>query len=160
MVLVVKNPPANAGDIKDTGLIPGSGRSPGKGHGNQLESSLLGSPKDRGAWRAIPSESDTAETLWMHTHTDSSLLIFVSSIFLLPPKIISQMINEGWIFQRSHMPVDIVILSAHLNNGFPGYLILGARLFFFNSVGTLLSSCIWCFFQEAWCLSDFCLLSL
>ena len=34
MVLVVKNPLANAGDIKDTGLIPGLGRSPGGGHGN------------------------------------------------------------------------------------------------------------------------------
>ena len=131
-------------------------------------SPLLGSPKDRGAWRAIPSQrvGHSWETLDAHTHTLlifvylSSLLIFVSSIFLLSPKIISQMGNEGWIFQRSHMPVDIVILSAHLNNGFPGYLILGVRLFFFNTVGTLLSSCIWCFFQEAWCLSDFCLLSL
>ena len=34
MALVVKNPPANAGDIRDTGLIPGSGRFPGEGHGN------------------------------------------------------------------------------------------------------------------------------
>ena len=41
-------------------------------------------------------ESDTAEKLWTHTHTtDSSLLIFVSSVFLLPLKIISQMVNEG-----------------------------------------------------------------
>ena len=37
VVLVVKNPPANAGDIRDTGLIPGSGRSPGGGHGNPLQ---------------------------------------------------------------------------------------------------------------------------
>ena len=36
VLLVVKNPPANAGDIKDAGLIPGSGRSPGRGHGNPL----------------------------------------------------------------------------------------------------------------------------
>ena len=52
VVLVVKNPPANAGDtkdIKDAGLIPGMGRTPGEGHGNQLQYSLLVSPKDRGA---------------------------------------------------------------------------------------------------------------
>ena len=36
-VLVVQNPPANAGDIRDTGLIPGSGRSPGEGNGNLLQ---------------------------------------------------------------------------------------------------------------------------
>ena len=41
VALVVKNPPANAGDIRDTGLIPGSGRSPGGGHGNPLQYSCL-----------------------------------------------------------------------------------------------------------------------
>ena len=41
---VVKNPPANAGDIRDTGLIPGSGRSPGGGHGNPLQNSCLENP--------------------------------------------------------------------------------------------------------------------
>ena len=41
MVLVVKNLPANAGDIRDSGLIPGLGRSPGGGHGNPLQYSCL-----------------------------------------------------------------------------------------------------------------------
>ena len=49
VVLVVKNPPANAGD---SGLIPWSGRSPGGGHGNLLQYSCLENPMDRGAWRA------------------------------------------------------------------------------------------------------------
>ena len=49
-MLVAKN--ANAGDIKDEGLIPGSGRSPGGGHGNLLQYSCLENPVDRGAWRA------------------------------------------------------------------------------------------------------------
>ena len=44
VVLVVKNPPANTGDVKDTGLVPGSGRSPGGGHGNPLCYSCLESP--------------------------------------------------------------------------------------------------------------------
>ena len=45
-------PPANAGDIRDTGLIPGLGRSPGEGHDNPLQYSCLENPMDRGAWRA------------------------------------------------------------------------------------------------------------
>ena len=51
-VLVVKNPPANAGDIRDVGLIPESGRSPGRGHGNLLQFSSLENPMDTGAWWA------------------------------------------------------------------------------------------------------------
>ena len=47
VVLVIKNPPANAGDIRDTCLIPGLGRSPGGGHGNILQYSCLENPMDR-----------------------------------------------------------------------------------------------------------------
>ena len=50
MVLVVKNPPATAGDIKDLGSIPGWGRSPGKGHGNPLQYSCLENSMVRGGW--------------------------------------------------------------------------------------------------------------
>ena len=46
---MVKNPPANAGDV---GLIPGSGRSTGEGNGNPLQYPCLGNPMDRGAWWA------------------------------------------------------------------------------------------------------------
>ena len=52
VVLVVKNLPANAGDGRDGGSIPVSGRSPGGGHGNPLQSSCLENPMDRGAWLA------------------------------------------------------------------------------------------------------------
>ena len=48
VVLVVKNPPANAGDVRDLGLIPGSGRFPGGGHGNPLQHSCLENPIDQG----------------------------------------------------------------------------------------------------------------
>ena len=50
VALVVKNPPANAGDARGLGLIPGSGRSPGVGNGNPFWYSCLGNPMDRGAW--------------------------------------------------------------------------------------------------------------
>ena len=49
MVLVVKNLPANAGDVKGAGLTPGSGRSPREGNGYPLQYSCLGNPMDRGA---------------------------------------------------------------------------------------------------------------
>ena len=52
MVLVVKNPSANAGDIRDRGLILGLGRFPGIGNGNPLQYSCLENPMDRGAWWA------------------------------------------------------------------------------------------------------------
>ena len=50
---MVKKPPANAGDIRDMGSIPGSGRLPGGGHGNPLQCCCLENPMDRGAWQAI-----------------------------------------------------------------------------------------------------------
>ena len=52
VALVIKNPPASAGDIRDAGSIPGSGRSPEEGHGNPLQYSCLENPMDRGASRA------------------------------------------------------------------------------------------------------------
>ena len=48
----MKNPPANAGDLRDTGVIPGPGRSSGGGHGNTLQYSCLENSTDRGAWQA------------------------------------------------------------------------------------------------------------
>ena len=76
MVLVVKNMPAKAGDIKDAGLIPGSGRSPGEGNGSPLQYSCLETSMDRGAWWATlqggHKESDTTEQL---------TLLYVSPVF-------------------------------------------------------------------------------
>ena len=68
--LVVKNPPANAGDIRDMSSIPGSGRSPGGGHGNPLQYSCLENPMDKrslaGYGPNSQKESDTTE--WLITH--------------------------------------------------------------------------------------------
>ena len=49
---MVKNLPANVGDVRDAGLIPGSERSPGGGHNYPLQYSCLENPMHRGAWRA------------------------------------------------------------------------------------------------------------
>ena len=68
---MVKNLPANAGDIKDAALIPEFGRSPGGGHGNPLQYSCLEHPMDRRARQATvhgAAELDMAEETW-HAHT-------------------------------------------------------------------------------------------
>ena len=53
MALVVKNLPANAGDVRDEGSIPGLGRSPGEGHGNPVQYSCLENHMDRGTWQGM-----------------------------------------------------------------------------------------------------------
>ena len=63
---MVKNPPANAGDVRDVGLIPGLGRSPGEGNSYPLQYSGLENSMDRGTWQATYSpwgckESDMVE---------------------------------------------------------------------------------------------------
>ena len=50
---MVKTPSPNAGDVRDSGLVPELGRYPGEGHGHPLEYSCLENPMDRGAWRAM-----------------------------------------------------------------------------------------------------------
>ena len=62
MVLVVKNPLANAGDTRDVGLISGLGRSPGVGNGNPLKHSYLRNPMNRGAWWATVHEVAKSRT--------------------------------------------------------------------------------------------------
>ena len=49
---MIRNPPTNAGDVRDSGSVPGSGRSPGGGHGSPLQYSCLETSLHRGAWRA------------------------------------------------------------------------------------------------------------
>ena len=63
VALLIKNPPASAGDVRDMGLIPGLGRSPGGGHGNQLQHSCLENPKDR-------EDSPMGYSPWIHTESD------------------------------------------------------------------------------------------
>ena len=80
--LLIKNLPANAGDGRDMGLIPGSGRSPGGGHGYSLQCSFLENPMDRGAWWAsvhrVAQSWTRLKWLSIHTHLlwKNQLVIF------------------------------------------------------------------------------------
>ena len=60
--VLLKNPLANAGDVRDAGSIPGSGRSPGEGNGNPLQYSCLENSMDRGAWWAIAHGVEKSQT--------------------------------------------------------------------------------------------------
>ena len=70
VALVVKNPPANAGDAGGTSLTPGSGRVPRGGHGNPLQYSCLENPRDREVWWAtVPGvEKNQARLKWLRMH--------------------------------------------------------------------------------------------
>ena len=74
VALVVQNPPANVGDVKDVGLIPWSGRSPEGGHSNPFQYSCLKNPIDRGVWQATVHGVTTNQTglkqLGTHTHME------------------------------------------------------------------------------------------
>ena len=69
----MKNLSANAGDIRDVGLIPGLGRSPGGGHGGPLQYSCLGNPMNRGPWQAtvhgVTKSWTQLKPLSMQAHT-------------------------------------------------------------------------------------------
>ena len=73
MALDVKNPPSNAGNIREVGLIPGLGRSPGGRHGSPLQYSCLENPKDRGAWvvtvHAVTKRRSGLKQFNTQTHT-------------------------------------------------------------------------------------------
>ena len=79
MAPVVKNLPAKARDIRDTGSIPELGRSPGRGHGNPFQNSCLENPMDRGAWQGYSpwgrKESDRTEHA-LAVHCDIAELYF------------------------------------------------------------------------------------
>ena len=81
---MVKNPPANAGDV---GSIPGSGRSPEGGSGNPLQYSCLGNSVDRGAWRVTVNgvtESDIGHDL-VTEHTLAGAKADTSVLYLQAP---------------------------------------------------------------------------
>ena len=75
MVLVVKNPSASAGDTREAGSIPGSGRSPGEGNGNPFHYSCLENPMDRRAWWAAVHGVANS---WTQLRTDGQILLGIN----------------------------------------------------------------------------------
>ena len=113
---MVKNPAASTGDIRDMDSIPGSGRSPGWGHGNPLQYSCLKNPIDRGAWKATVHRVTTSQTelKWLSRHAiilkmkkeikplkQSSLLLACPEVYLLIELKIILVVNEDSVLARS-----------------------------------------------------------
>ena len=88
---MVKKLPANAGDVKDVGSVPGLGRFPGGGHGNPLQYSCLENPMDRGAWQA---------TVQRVAHSQSGLKQF--NTYMLDQEIIT-INNTEFVFFSSEI---------------------------------------------------------
>ena len=100
---MVKNPPADAGDARDIGSIPGSGRSPGGGNGNPLQYSCLENPMDRGAWRAAVHGVTKSRT-WLKrlsTHAGIQLLGWVS-YFAANLIILKKKVWPTYVLRASH----------------------------------------------------------
>ena len=117
----VKNQPVNAGNIRDSGLIPGSARSPGEGNGNQLQYSCLKNPTDRGvlqvAVHRVP-KSQTWDLACMPTHTHywdvrPDILILVHP--LDPTPYTTLMPLQSWPSAAPHLPLPH---SFHLGSCF------------------------------------------
>ena len=99
MVLVVKNLPVNAGDIRDMGSIPGLGRSLGGGHGNPIQYSCLENPMDRGGWWAtvyrvtkswtgLKQAPHCPRSSWEQMNLSTTLNIFSRIWTQLPPHLL------------------------------------------------------------------------
>ena len=84
MARVLKNLPANAGDVRDVGSISGFGRSSGGGHGDQPQYSCLENPMDRGAWWATVHRVAKNQTglKRLSTHADIVLIAFYILLYL------------------------------------------------------------------------------
>ena len=81
MVLMVKNPPANIGDIRDASSVLGLGRSPGGGHSNPLQYSCLENPMDRGAWWATDHRIAQSRTQLKRRSTAQHNTILYSCVY-------------------------------------------------------------------------------
>ena len=77
---VGKEPACNAGDGRDTGSIPGSGRSPGGGHGNPLQYPSLENPMDRGAWQATVHVVTKSQTQLKRLSVDARQTVYISML--------------------------------------------------------------------------------
>ena len=123
VVLVVKNLPANAGDVRDTGSVPGAGRSPGGGHGNPLQYSCLENPMDGRAWWAtvqgVMKSRTLLKQLSMHAHKVSHIGSYLISAGLwaaawcgcLPENIDYSVENHSKCFYRLKIERQVLLFS-------------------------------------------------
>ena len=154
---MVKNPPANIGDVRDVGSIPGSGRSPGRGHGNPLQYFCLKNPMDRGAWWAtVHGIAKSWTRLSTHTHTHHTGCYHRSSWDLLsvtwPGPLSSQHLELSALHQPAFAATTVSLWNvsskakATTTTSTPQTLLLFSPFSFLNNtVSVLVQS-----FKKAW----------
>ena len=106
VVLMLKNPPANAGDLGDAGSIPESGRSPGGANGNPLQYPCLENPLDTGIWQATVhrvAQSWTRMKL-LHTHTGKTFSAWCAILWALQMHMVTQALRHQDAEQWGHPP--------------------------------------------------------
>ena len=135
MALVVKNQPANAGDIRDAGSVLGWRRSPGGGHGNPLQYTGLENPMDRGACRVprVPQELDRTERLSLSlsgcevvSHCGLTWLSLVTND-------VEHLFMCFLVICRSPLEKCLFKSFAHFSTGLLGFLVVELREFFIYS---------------------------
>ena len=110
VTLAIKNPPANAGDVRDANSIPGLGRSPGEGNDNPLQYFCLGNPLDRGAWRDTVHGVTKSQTQqkWLSMHTRSPSWVITRSWVCCPPRFIQRSSGAGKPGSPVNNPWEVV----------------------------------------------------
>ena len=103
VVLVIKNPPANSGDKRNAGLIPGWGWSPGGGHGNPLQYSCLENPMDRGAWQIQSMGSQRDGHNWSDLAHINTNILYKWDIFIAIKSISFSVETQVWLFDSSFL---------------------------------------------------------
>ena len=110
VVLVVRNPRANAGDIRDVGSIPGSGRSSGGGHGNTLQYTCLENSMDRGPWQATVhrvAKNRTQLSDLANMHAQQYCLLFFSAMSQLLCFSYSLCIFKMYLIHKQKCPLNV-----------------------------------------------------
>ena len=136
-MLQVKNLLANAGDIRDLGSIPGSGRSLGEGHGNLLQYSYLENPVDRGAWRAMVHRVAQSQTQLKWRSTQRRHTFHCVYVLSFPGRAVVENMpatqeTQVWSLVSQEDPLEKK-MTIHSNSLF--FLLLNASIFALESHG-------------------------
>ena len=113
---MVKNPPANAGNARDTDSVPGSGRSPGEGNGNSLQYYYLENPMDRGVWWATVHEVAKSQAR-LSTHTQTHKKHTVISLLCVQNKKALLFLKRGKIATKYFLQIQVLIGLPHFPSG-------------------------------------------
>ena len=127
VVLVVKNPPASTGDIREMGPITGSRRSSGGGYGNPLQYSWLENPMDRGAWWAIVhrvTDSWKQPSNWAHTQSKSvGCLLAILRIIQVGPSLLPTVYTKLSSMGVSHLRNNSFSFIQSFKDWGPGHIL-------------------------------------